>query len=85
MQSRIIAVVDAYDAMISDRPYRKGLDKKQWTSYLKTRVHNLILILSRSLLIRLTIGVKWQQKDGVIKTNLEFESRRLTMDGLEKT
>lgn len=27
--SRIIAIVDAYDAMISDRPYRKGLSKAE--------------------------------------------------------
>lgn len=26
--SRIIAVADSYDAMTSDRPYRKGMDKK---------------------------------------------------------
>ena len=28
LYSRIVSVVDAYDAMISDRPYRKGMDKK---------------------------------------------------------
>jgi HD-GYP domain-containing protein (c-di-GMP phosphodiesterase class II) len=29
IQARIIAVVDAYDAMTNDRPYRKGLSKKE--------------------------------------------------------
>jgi HD-GYP domain-containing protein (c-di-GMP phosphodiesterase class II) len=28
LESRIIAVVDAYDAMTSDRPYRKGLSQQ---------------------------------------------------------
>ena len=28
IEARIIAVVDAYDAMVSDRPYRKALSKK---------------------------------------------------------
>jgi HD-GYP domain-containing protein (c-di-GMP phosphodiesterase class II) len=27
--ARIVAVVDAYDAMISDRPYRKGIASKE--------------------------------------------------------
>ncbi len=29
LEARIIAVVDAYDAMVSDRPYRSGLSKKE--------------------------------------------------------
>ena len=35
MGSRIIAVVDAYDAMTSDRPYREALSEEQATSRLK--------------------------------------------------
>jgi putative nucleotidyltransferase with HDIG domain len=29
LQARIIAVADCYDALVSDRPYRKGLPKRQ--------------------------------------------------------
>lgn len=29
MECRILSVVDAYDAMISDRPYRKAISKEE--------------------------------------------------------
>jgi len=29
LNARILAVADCYDAMVSDRPYRKGLPKRQ--------------------------------------------------------
>ncbi|RKX51325.1 MAG: hypothetical protein DRP25_04500, partial [Thermotoga sp.] len=29
LESRIIAITDAYDAMTSDRPYRKALSKEE--------------------------------------------------------
>ncbi len=35
LEARIIAVADAYDAMISDRPYRKALTKEQAITELK--------------------------------------------------
>lgn len=35
IQSRIIAIVDAFDAMTSDRPYRKGLEVKDALAELK--------------------------------------------------
>ncbi len=34
--AQIISVVDAYDAMTTDRPYRKALDKKIAINELKT-------------------------------------------------
>ena len=37
LHARIFAVADCYDAMISDRPYRKGLPKKQAVSILKEK------------------------------------------------
>jgi putative nucleotidyltransferase with HDIG domain len=37
LHARIFAVADCYDAMISDRPYRKGLPKKQVISMLKEK------------------------------------------------
>jgi len=38
IESRIIAVVDAYHAMVSDRPYRKALAGKQALKELKDNV-----------------------------------------------
>ena len=35
LDARIVAVVDAYDAMTSDRPYRKGLSQEQTESILR--------------------------------------------------
>jgi len=37
LHARIFAVADCYDVMISDRPYRKGLPKKQVISMLKEK------------------------------------------------
>ena len=35
VEARIIAIADAYDAMTSDRTYRKGMDNKQAVEELK--------------------------------------------------
>jgi len=37
LHARILAVADCYDAMVSDRPYRKGLPKQQAFEILKQR------------------------------------------------
>ena len=37
LHARIFAVADCYDAMISDRPYRKGMPKKQVIAMLKEK------------------------------------------------
>ncbi len=37
LHARILAVADCYDAMVSDRPYRKGLPKQQALEILKQR------------------------------------------------
>jgi putative nucleotidyltransferase with HDIG domain len=37
VHARIVAVADCYDAMVSDRPYRKGLPKPQALEILRQR------------------------------------------------
>ena len=37
LHARILAVADCYDAMVSDRPYRKGLSSQQAVAILKQR------------------------------------------------
>jgi putative nucleotidyltransferase with HDIG domain len=37
LHARIFAVADCYDAMVSDRPYRKGLPKKQVVQMLREK------------------------------------------------
>lgn len=47
--ARIIAVVDAFDAMTNDRPYRKALSVEEAVSELKIgQVHSLIVISWKS-------------------------------------
>jgi putative nucleotidyltransferase with HDIG domain len=36
--ARIFSVVDAFDAMVSDRPYRKGTTEKEATNYLMAKI-----------------------------------------------
>lgn len=48
--SRVIVVVDAFDAMVSDRPYRNGMPVSDALEELKNAPeHNLIRLLFPSL------------------------------------
>ena len=37
LEARILCVADAYDAMLSNRPYRKGMEKRQALEELKAK------------------------------------------------
>jgi HD-GYP domain-containing protein (c-di-GMP phosphodiesterase class II) len=39
--ARLFAVVDVWDALLSDRPYRKGVPKKQVVDYLEKEAGHL--------------------------------------------
>jgi len=61
LEARILSVADAFDAMLSDRPYRKGMKINEVLAELKTiPVHSLILKQWKpfsALLIILTVTV----------------------------
>lgn len=63
LEARIVAVVDCYDAMISDRPYRKGKDPQVAIEELISLSGQLYDSMIVDTLVRLLI------EDGVIKSD----------------
>lgn len=63
--SKIIAIADAYDAMVSDRPYRKGLPEEIAISeIIKNAGSQFDLGLSK-VFIEKVLGKEWTEKDKI--------------------
>ncbi len=60
LQAKIIAVADAYDAMMTDRPYRKALTKTQAVEQLKKHSGTQFDRNVAEVFVEMVLGLKWQ-------------------------
>jgi len=60
LQAKIIAVADAYDAMMTDRPYRKALTKDQAVEQLKKYSGTQFDRNVAEIFVEMVLGLKWQ-------------------------